>query len=308
MNAHVKKRAIRPSPSDSATKFRIGTRKRGNDGNVYIISADKNGKKRWVKDASKERVRSQTTAAKKTSEISVTNESNFGPLFMVNIKQASVVRTIAFAISKENKNDQLPLVLEKGVATIHLLREDKDGYIDGINIIDINNKEIREDPRYYFRKPRFTFRFQKAYVGYDPEQIREKNWWQKVTGKDNPPWYRGNAVLLQLSPERYVVAANDDVHSFSMQKGEQITAFVSQIGNSSVPYPYAVSNLHAYDTTLKIKVPLESVRADPYTLKNTPWQKDAVDAIYTAMVTASRKKNDTSRSIYAHKVLWEYKG
>jgi len=37
----------RPSPSESATLFKIGTIKKGNDGNLWIISEASNGVKRW---------------------------------------------------------------------------------------------------------------------------------------------------------------------------------------------------------------------------------------------------------------------
>lgn len=39
----------RPSPAESATKFKEGTKKKGNDGNMYIIVSNKNGVKRWKK-------------------------------------------------------------------------------------------------------------------------------------------------------------------------------------------------------------------------------------------------------------------
>lgn len=39
----------RPSPSKSATLFAVGTFRRGNDGNIWVIRANKNGIKRWVK-------------------------------------------------------------------------------------------------------------------------------------------------------------------------------------------------------------------------------------------------------------------
>ena len=39
----------RPSPSESATKFKEGIKKKGNDGNMYIIVVNKNGIKRWKK-------------------------------------------------------------------------------------------------------------------------------------------------------------------------------------------------------------------------------------------------------------------
>ena len=39
----------RPSPLESATQFKEGTKKKGNDGNMYIIVTNKNGVKRWKK-------------------------------------------------------------------------------------------------------------------------------------------------------------------------------------------------------------------------------------------------------------------
>ena len=39
----------RPSPSESATLFKIGTIKQGNDGNFWIIIKNKNGVKKWQK-------------------------------------------------------------------------------------------------------------------------------------------------------------------------------------------------------------------------------------------------------------------
>ena len=39
----------RKSPSESASQFNIGTRKKGNDGNMWEIVKNKNGVKRWSK-------------------------------------------------------------------------------------------------------------------------------------------------------------------------------------------------------------------------------------------------------------------
>ena len=44
------KKKDRPSPSESATKFKVGTKKKGNDGNMWIIVENKNGVKRWSKN------------------------------------------------------------------------------------------------------------------------------------------------------------------------------------------------------------------------------------------------------------------
>lgn len=39
--------SIRLSPTESATLYKIGTKKKGNDGNIWIIKEDKNNVKRW---------------------------------------------------------------------------------------------------------------------------------------------------------------------------------------------------------------------------------------------------------------------
>jgi len=46
---------VRKSPQQSATKFRIGTRKRGNDGTLWTITAIKNGTRRWTKTKKRQR-------------------------------------------------------------------------------------------------------------------------------------------------------------------------------------------------------------------------------------------------------------
>lgn len=43
------KKVARKGPSDSATLYRVNARKRGNDGNMWSVKTDINGRKRWVK-------------------------------------------------------------------------------------------------------------------------------------------------------------------------------------------------------------------------------------------------------------------
>ena len=45
----TKKKKERPSPSESATLYKVDKKKKGNDGNMYIIVINKNGVKRWKK-------------------------------------------------------------------------------------------------------------------------------------------------------------------------------------------------------------------------------------------------------------------
>ena len=60
----------RPSPSESATQFDVGTIRIGNDGMKYIIAVDKNDKHRWAKYLDKE----DTKPTKKELEMYTTEE------------------------------------------------------------------------------------------------------------------------------------------------------------------------------------------------------------------------------------------
>jgi len=46
---------MRKGPEESATRFSIGIKKKGNDGNIWSIVKNKNGVKRWKKTQKKER-------------------------------------------------------------------------------------------------------------------------------------------------------------------------------------------------------------------------------------------------------------
>ena len=40
---------LRKSPTESATQFKVGTKKKGNDGNMWEVKTTKTGVKRWTK-------------------------------------------------------------------------------------------------------------------------------------------------------------------------------------------------------------------------------------------------------------------
>jgi len=51
----------RKGPSNSATKFRLGTKKKGNDGNIWKIVQNKHGTKRWLKDSKTSKKHTKTS-------------------------------------------------------------------------------------------------------------------------------------------------------------------------------------------------------------------------------------------------------
>lgn len=69
------KEKTRPSPTASATLYKVGTKKTGNDKNTWIIVENKNGVKRWklfrvktnTKSKSKSKSRSKSKSKSKDS-------------------------------------------------------------------------------------------------------------------------------------------------------------------------------------------------------------------------------------------------
>ena len=59
----------RPSPSDSATLYKVGTKKTGNDGNKWIIAENKNGVKKWklYKKVTSKKATSKKATSKKAT-------------------------------------------------------------------------------------------------------------------------------------------------------------------------------------------------------------------------------------------------
>jgi hypothetical protein len=57
--------------------------------------------------------------------------------------------------------------------------------------------------------------------------------------------YPGNSLLIQVRPGSYIFAGQE-IYSFSTVDGEEILAYYSPVGNSAVPYPYAVGERHTY--------------------------------------------------------------
>jgi hypothetical protein len=71
----VKTLKTRTGPSSSATKFSIGTKKKGNDGNMWKIVQNKNKTKRWLQISN---VKSKPTKSKRLLKLENDPESVWG--------------------------------------------------------------------------------------------------------------------------------------------------------------------------------------------------------------------------------------
>ena len=77
--------------------------------------------------------------------------------------------------------------------------------------------------------------YKRIFVGDDP--MRLSPYWR--------PSFRGNSILLQVSSTKHIFIG-DRIFSFEPVKGDNIQRYISIMGNSSVPYPYAIGKTHTY--------------------------------------------------------------
>lgn len=67
-----------------------------------------------------------------------------------------------------------------------------------------------------------------------------------------PSEAEGNSLLLKKGPK--YVSIGSEIYEFSPMPGDSIDAYYSDIGNSDVPYPYAVGKTHVYIMLDKVAI------------------------------------------------------
>ena len=193
-------KTLRPSPTESATLFAVGTKKKGNDGRTYEVVQTRNGVQRW--------------AGHPTSTKQVFTVHNYDVKFMVRLTSTS--RPGTAQIFKKVGGDKSP----RDPANFALWR---------------------------------SVPYQQAFIGFDPVESKP--------GVKTQTWFGGNSVLLKLDPDHWLfIGADVRALTFS----DQITRFVSPMGNNQVPYPYAVGQMLTYLLIEDVAVPNVDAKTDPY--------------------------------------------
>ncbi len=175
-------------------------------------------------------------------------------------------------ISFEEKDDseKYKLIKETHKDWKHYLIHDNGGrpfcvYISPENKIDIykvnkNNTFTENDYAKIYTYTEFVMSFKpkKTFVGKSPKN--------KMTefSSGYGQYFDGNSILLYLGNSKYVFIGSS---IFSFKTNKEIVKFVSPVGNSDVPYPYAIDNEDNYyflieNGIMKIKDKIETY--DPY--------------------------------------------
>ena len=200
---------MRKGPEESATLFSVGTKKKGNDGNIWVIVKNKNGVKRWNKKTNKSKKRSLKKSIKKS------------------IKKRKKSKKTSKKTDKTLKGKKY-LIFDNGGRPYKVIIKgnslDIFTYDDSIEDINYDDYSILVKS---YRK------LKKIFI---PKGIddRGKSW---SGGK-------GNTILAQISGNKYLFIG-PWIYEFET-KGEKIVEYHSQVGNSGVPYPLAVGENNVY--------------------------------------------------------------
>lgn len=111
-----------------------------------------------------------------------------------------------------------------------------------VKFINANNAEIYclvkhkdggYDPPTY--KPIMSLTFEKAFLGKKP----------KFDGSDRYSFEKGNSILFHINDSTYIYVGHA-ILKFNTRNNEKILEYYSPIGNSDVPYPFAIGEKNTY--------------------------------------------------------------
>ena len=201
----------RKGPSKSATLFSVGIKKKGNDGNIWIIVKNKNGVKRWKKHIFKKNVTKKT-------------KKNF-------LKKSSQKNRKTQNKKQKTKKNQKYCIHDNGGRPFKVVINGKN--LDIFTYDKDLKEELGEDNVDYNKLIKSYKNLKNIFIpkGFDD---RGDAW---SSGK-------GNTILAHISGNRYLLIGSS-IYEFETKK-EKILEFHSQVGNSDVPYPLAVGENNVY--------------------------------------------------------------
>ena len=75
------------------------------------------------------------------------------------------------------------------------------------------------------------------------------------------PKYNGNSVVIQLNEFRYMFVGWK-ILEFMLEKNDEIIEYISEVGNSNVPYPYIVGKKNIYLMIADVYFPKDCINSD----------------------------------------------
>ena len=247
----------RKGPSESATQFSIGTKKLGNNGNMWEIIKTKKGVHRWQK-------------VKNTKK----NNNN------KNNKNKKKNKKEEYYLIHNNGSRSFVVVLKNNRLNVYKTIWDESIYeeIDPKKLLkfdDYTDSNPKKDKIVVDKKPVFVLpKFKKIFIGND---VNSKNTYIK-----NKDFGKGNSILVFDGKEYYVIFRNTISKLNTKKIKGEVIGYFSEISNNDVPYPIMFTKTHIYswcdgisefpiedEKTMKILLLLNKIE-NPFQIKSSP--------------------------------------
>ena len=221
-----------PSPKGfgwCASGEKIGKKRKGKDGNMWIIKKVSNGSKRWMKD-SKMKVEKKTGSKTDSKQVLKKNNDEYK-----KIKKEMVGYKKYFT----HNNGGRPYLVYVGKNDVHIyIRDDKKYYIDWDNYSDDDKKNA-----WMYVKLVGKYKPVRVFIGKD-DGTSEMSDLKGMSKKESIKFSLGNSILLELK-DRYIFIGHT-IYSFKTENKDKIEKYYSVIGRNDVPYPVAYGNKNVY--------------------------------------------------------------
>lgn len=163
-------------------------------------------------------------------------------------------------IPKEKRADIT--LKKKGIKTYTMLDNGSNPFVADVSPshVEIYNQTFKEDDgveSYERNKKIINTPYKKLFIGDNDLKLK--------SGEAPKGMYPGNSILIQTGPGKYIYSGHE-IYSLETKDGEEIKEYYSPVGNSAVPYPYAVGETHTYFMLDKETIPNEllNLKEDAY--------------------------------------------
>lgn len=157
------------------------------------------------------------------------------------------------------------ITLKKVVKTYTMLDNGSDPFVADVSSskVEIYRQTFKEDggiETYERDKKIVDTSYKKIFIGDNDLKLT-----MKETGYAPKGMYPGNSILIQTGSGKYIYSGHE-IYSLETNDGEEIKAYYSPVGNSAVPYPYAIGENYTYFMLDKETVPngLLDLKKDAY--------------------------------------------
>jgi hypothetical protein len=178
------------------------------------------------------------------------------------------------------KDKGLRTTKKKGVKTYTMLDNGSDPFVADVSPshIEIYRQTFKEEggvESYIRDKKVVDTSYKNIFIGDNDLRLT-----MKESGAAPKGMYPGNSILIKTGKGKYIFAGHE-IFSFETRDNEDIKKYYSPVGNSAVPYPYAVGEKYTYFMLDKETIPNEflNLNEDAYpqfyghTIKNEDLKK-----------------------------------